>query len=123
VFLPFSVGTAAAGNVTFTLTLKDGKTEYRSGEPIILQLTFSTVEPDVQVNTTTTEPPSPIDTVVLAPTTNAFPWMEAQVKVRGSRYAPDYAAMMQLEPNKPVTLHLALNDCIGLTPQDTTPCT
>jgi hypothetical protein len=94
--------------VSLDMALAEGKTQFRSGEPIILQLSFVASATGVSLNTTTTNPASPIDTVLLTPSEGAYPWLEAQA--RGNRYSPDYAAMTELTPNKPAVINLTLND-------------
>ncbi len=108
VTLAMSSGIVFGGDVRFELTLKDGKTHFRSGEPILLQLSFTSDKPGFTINTTVTEPASPVDTVTLEPAEGAYPWMEQQA--RGHRYSPDYASMAELPLNKPIKLTLALND-------------
>jgi hypothetical protein len=87
--------------------LEGNGARYQIGEPILLELAFTAVTPGFSLNTTTTEPASPIDAVVLAPTAGVFPWLEDQA--RGNRYVPDYAAMAALEVGKTVTVRLPLN--------------
>jgi hypothetical protein len=106
-FLLFSAVTLAS-EVICELSLEGGKTQFRSGEPIVLQFSFTATGPGVSVDVTTTEPPSPIDTVVLTPKEGAFPWLDEQA--RGKRYSPDYVNTTTAEPNQPVTLTLTLND-------------
>jgi hypothetical protein len=106
-FLLFSAVTLAS-EVICELSLEGGKTQFRSGEPIVLQFSFTATGPGVSVDVTTTEPPSPIDTVVLTPKEGAFPWLDEQA--RGKRYSPDYVNTTTAEPNRPVTLTLTLND-------------
>jgi hypothetical protein len=86
VMLAMCTGIAFGADVRFELTLKDGKTHFRSGDPILLQLSFTSDKPGFNINTTVTEPPSPVDTVVLEPMDGAYPWMEMQA--RGHRYSP-----------------------------------
>jgi hypothetical protein len=106
-FLVFAA-VALASEVKCELSLQGGKTQFRSGEPIVVQLSFTADGPGVSVNVTTTEPPSPIDTVVLSPRTGAFPWLEEQA--RGKRYTPDYLTTVTAELNQPVSVTLTLND-------------
>ena len=107
-FLLLFTAVTLASEVKCELSLEGGKTQFRSGEPIVLQLSFTATGPAVSVDVTTTEPPSPIDTVVLTPKVSAFPWLEEQA--RGKRYSPDYMNTTTAEPNQPVTLTLTLND-------------
>jgi hypothetical protein len=95
------------GPVRVDLSLAEGKTVYRTGEPIQINLTFTASEAGYSLNGTTTNPASPVDTLFLSPTTGVFPWLEDQA--RGRRYSPDYASISSLEINKPVTIGLLLN--------------
>lgn len=106
-FVSLTASGHAAPAVRLELSLPAGKTTFRTGEPILLELAFTATEPGYSLNTTTTNPASPVDTLVLSPTDGVFPWLDDQA--RGNRYRPDYAALVSLEPNKPVTLSLALN--------------
>ena len=105
----FSVSASGqtAPPVRLELLLPQGKTTFRSGEPILLELSFTATEPGYSLNTTTTDPASPVDTLVLSPTEGVFPWLDDQA--RGNRYSPDYAGITSLEVNKPETVHLPLN--------------
>jgi hypothetical protein len=95
------------GPVRVGLSLAEGKTVYRTGEPIQINLTFTANEAGYSLNGTTTNPASPVDTLYLSPTTGTFPWLDDQA--RGHRYGPDYASIGSLEINKPVTIGLILN--------------
>jgi hypothetical protein len=103
--LLLSTAVAFASEVKCELTLQGGKTQFRSGEPIVLQLSFTADGPGVEVNVTT---PSPIDKVVLTPKEGAFPWLEEQA--RGKGYGPGSAQIATAEPNQPVYVTLTLND-------------
>jgi hypothetical protein len=96
-----------AGPLRVDLSLAEGKTTYRIGEPIILLLSFTADEPGYSFNGTTTQPPSPIDIVVLSPTAGVFPLLDDQA--RGHRYSPDYASIKDMEVNKPLIARLTLN--------------
>jgi len=65
---------------------------------MVLQLSFTANEPGVSANTTTTEPPSAFDTVVLTPKEGAFPWLEDPA--HGSRYSPHYLSTTTAEPDQ-----------------------
>ncbi len=95
------------GPVRVDLSLVDGKTVYRVGEPIQINLTFTASEAGYSLNGTTTSPASSVDTLFLSPTNGVFPWLDDQA--RGHRYGPDYASIGSLEINKPVTIGLILN--------------
>jgi hypothetical protein len=114
-FLGVLLGLVACGGafaqtgrpVRVEVSLAEGKTVYRAGERIQINLTFTASEAGFSLNGTTTEPASPIDTLFLSPTTGVFPWLDDQA--RGRRYSPDYASIVSLEINKPVTVRLILN--------------
>jgi hypothetical protein len=89
------------------LALAESQSTYRIGEPIYLRLVFTATEPGFSLNTTTTDPASPVDTLVLSPTAGVFPWLDDQA--RGHRYSPDYGSMASLEPSQPVSVGLVLN--------------
>jgi hypothetical protein len=97
----------AGGPVRVELSLAEGKTVYRIGEPIRVNLSFAASEAGFSLNGTTTEPASPIDVFFLSPMTGVFPWLDDQA--RGHRYGPDYGSITTLATNKPVTLGLILN--------------
>jgi hypothetical protein len=96
-----------SGPVRVDLSLAGGKTLYRIGEPIVLSLEFTASEAGFSLNGTTTDPASPVDKLVLSPTTGVFPWLDEQA--RGHRYGPDYASITTLEVNKPAMVGLTLN--------------
>ena len=89
------------------LSLKDGKNSYRIGEPIILDLEFSADQPGHLLNTTTTEPASPIDEITVTPSNGVFDWLADSS--RSYRYAPDYASTTKLEPGHPMHIVLPIN--------------
>jgi hypothetical protein len=89
------------------LSLKDDKNSYRIGEPIILDLEFSADQPGHLVNTTTTEPASPIDEITVTPSNGVFDWLADSS--RGHPYAPDYAMTTKLEPGHPMHIVLPIN--------------
>jgi len=93
--------------ITVKLSLEYGRGPYKIGEPILLDLTFLANEPGYSVNMTTTEPASPVDTLVLTPMIGVFPWLDHQA--RGQRYAPDYSAVSSLVVSEPQTVVLPLN--------------
>lgn len=98
----------ARAEVQLELGLKDGKTAFRSGEPIVLEMTFRSSAGGMVVNTTTTEPVSPVDDVVLTPLNGVTPWME--LRARGQRYTPDYMALAKVEEGVPAKVSVTLND-------------
>ncbi len=50
--------------VRVQLSLTGSQSTYRIGEPIDLSLVFTATEPGFSLNTTTTDPASPVDTLV-----------------------------------------------------------
>jgi hypothetical protein len=104
-------GSAGADNpsdVSLDLSFAGGISTFSPGDPIRLQLAFMAHSSGLSLNVTTTNPPSPVDTVVLTPLSGVFNWMED--RAGGHPYSPDYAALDKLEPGKPVTITLTLND-------------
>ncbi len=100
-------GVAQESPVTVTLSLVGHKTIYKIGEPILLHITFLATEPGLSLNTTTTEPASPVDEVVISPSSGVFPWLDDQA--RGQRYRPDYAALATLDVSNSQIITLPLN--------------
>jgi hypothetical protein len=98
--------TGSSSPVKVELSLAGDKTAYKIGEPILLRLTFSAAT-DISLNGTTTDPASPIDTLVVSPMQGVFPWLADQDD--GRAYAPDYAAMFTIGPGKSQTIELPLN--------------
>jgi hypothetical protein len=94
-------------SVQVALALKDGKSTYRMGEAIVLDLSFTANEAGHAINTTTTEPASPVDEIAIAPADGVFPWLEDSS--RGHPYSPDYAAIESLSPGTPLHILLPLN--------------
>ena len=95
------------GAAEVQLSLAVNKSSYRTGEPIVLELEFTASESGYSVDTTTTEPASPIDELVLSPKTGVYSWLDDQA--RGNRYWPDYSAMSALQPGQSVKVKLPLN--------------
>ena len=106
--MPRAEALVNANDVSLELSFVDGISAFNPGDPIRLQLVFTARRPGLSLNVTATTPPSPVDTVILTPLDGVFNWMEDQAG--GHRYAPDYAALANLEPGKPVTVTLTLND-------------
>src|SRR5215472_1870423 len=69
------------------LSVRDGKTRFRTGEPIRLVLTFTADKSGHLVDTTTTIPASPIDDIEISPDAGVFHWLDLYSS--GGRYAPD----------------------------------
>jgi hypothetical protein len=97
----------AAGPVHLELSVPRGKTTFQIGERIELILQFSVSAAGHFLDKTTTEPASPIDTIVVSPMTGVVPWLADQA--RGRPYVPDYSAMWPLMENKATILSLPLN--------------
>jgi hypothetical protein len=96
----------SAASVKVTLSLAGGKSDYRIGDPILLRLTFNAAAA-TDLNTTTTDPASPVDQMFVSPMDNVFPWLAD--RDGGHPYAPDYAALVRLEQDKLQTIELPLN--------------
>ena len=105
----FTHGSARGSDVVqVTLTLKDGKTRYRAGEPIILDLSFAANEPGHAIGSGTTEPPSPIDEIVISPKEGVSRWLDDASGRH--QYTPD-AEMppQQISPGEPSHILLPIN--------------
>jgi len=107
--------------VTLELSLRGDRHLYKIGETIHLQLTFTANESGLSLNMTTTEPASPIDTLVVSPMTGVFPWLEEQA--RAYRYSPDYAMVTSLQVGKPKPSLCRLTRYIASMRQGITACT
>lgn len=100
---------AAAQDVEVQLSLADGKTVYRTGEPIRLVMSFTTSGDGYVLNTTTTKPASPVDQILVAPDSKVSHWLD---EYSGSfRYAPDYMSLTGLS-STPSRVELAINDWV-----------
>jgi hypothetical protein len=97
----------AGGPVNVQLSLPEGRTTFRSGELIELNLQFSATVPGYTLNTLTAEPGSPIDKVIFSPMTGVFPWLEDEA--RGKGYGPGSASVFDLTENAPVTIPVPVN--------------
>jgi hypothetical protein len=95
------------GGVNVQLSLAGGRSIYRSGEPIRMILSFTADAPGYNLNTTTTQPASPVDDVTISPDSGVFHWLDDYS--RRGRYSPDYAGMTRLS-DEPSTVELTLND-------------
>ena len=93
--------------VRVQLSLRDGKSSYRIGEPIVRDLEFAADEPGYSVNGTTTQPASPIDQITITPSDGVFNWLADSS--RGHPYVPDYAMTSKLGPENPQHIPLLLN--------------
>ena len=88
--------------VTANLSLKNGKSSFRSGEEIELEISVRTSEPGCFVVSDTQ--PSPMDKIELTPTDGAYRW------VQGDWRGSDGFSWMQMEANKPAIIRIVLND-------------
>jgi hypothetical protein len=93
---------AAQAQNTAELALKGGQTHFYSGEPILLEVTTRTTQSDCSLVSDTR--PSPMDTVELSPDEGAFRWRQ------GNGDGSDSSGWSKLEPSKPSTDTLVLND-------------
>lgn len=66
--------------VALKLSLSEDRHVYKAGERILLHLTFTASETGFFLNGTTTEPASPVDTLVVSPMTGVFPWLDDQAR-------------------------------------------
>jgi hypothetical protein len=104
----FTQGSArGSGVVQVTLTLKDGNTTYRAGEPIILDLSFAANEPGLTIESGTTEPPSPIDEIVISPKEGVSRWLDDAAGRH--QYMPDAETPQQISPGEPSHILLPIN--------------
>ncbi len=105
-----AAGLRAQAPVAVALTLEAGRSTFQTGEKIALRLMFTASTAGYMLNNTVTEPASPLDKIVISPEIGVSRWLEE--RARGHRYVPDYASMVDLEPGKPQTITLALNDVV-----------
>ena len=84
------------------LAFKDGKAHFRSGEPIVLEVTYRPGREGCFLVSDTT--PSPIDVVEVTPTDGTFRWMQ------GNGNGSDASGWGKLEGNKSAVMRLTLND-------------
>jgi len=91
-----------ASSAVAELALKDGKTHFRSGEPIVLEVTYRPGADGCFLVSDTA--PSPMDVVEVTPTEGAFRWMQ------GNGGGSDASGWTQLKANMPAMVRLTLND-------------
>ncbi|HLK64936.1 MAG TPA: hypothetical protein VKU19_15950 [Bryobacteraceae bacterium] len=106
--LTFCLSTPAFSQVDVHLSLLDGKTSYRSGEPIRLVLTFSALSGSYMLNMTGEKPMSNLEEVVITPETGVYDWLK-DYRV-GHPDRRDYANFTNLSGTSPQIVELALND-------------
>ena len=94
-------------NVQVRLSLSDGKTIYRMGEPIRLVLTFTAKSGRYNLLMSSEKMVSSPDEVFLSPGKGAFAW--AAQNERGKYFMNDYFGYGELS-EKPIDIYLALND-------------
>jgi hypothetical protein len=92
----------AASPAVAELAFKDGKTHFRSGEPMVLEITYRPGADGCFLVSDTQ--PSPMDVVELTPTEGAFRWMQ------GNGAGSDASMWSQLKANTPALSQLTLND-------------
>jgi hypothetical protein len=102
------VAPANAAGVQAHLSIASGKTEFRSGEPIFLDLTFTSDAAVTEVMASDSSWPFSVDRVVLDRMQGVFPLYDDYV--RGHPFASDGVMVQELEPNKTVAVRLALTD-------------
>jgi len=102
---------ALCQDVRVLLSLEDGKTSYRSGEPIRLVLSFTAQRGNYMLNTGTGKPMSPVDEIAITPETGVNHWLDEYSG--GHRFWPDGIPVTDLSAT-PVRLVLALNDCLRI---------
>ena len=100
--------TAHATDVKVQLAMESTKTQSRTGEPIILDLNFSSDTPGIDVRASNSNWPFSTDTIVLNPTQGVFPWYDDQV--RGHPIGSDAVAIQSVAPTQQVTVRLTLTD-------------
>jgi hypothetical protein len=98
-------------DVHVLLSLENGKTGYRSGEPIRVVLSFTAVRGNYMLNTGTGQPMSPVDEIAIAPETGVNHWLDEYSG--GHRFQPDGIPVTNLSAT-PLPLVLVLNDCLRI---------
>lgn len=93
---------SAPPNATAQLVIKDSVSSFRSGEPIQLEIVYRSNEPTCYVVTNTE--PSLMDTVELTPEKGVYRWQQ------GDGAGSDASAWGKIEPGKPVSFGVTLND-------------
>jgi hypothetical protein len=106
-FWPCAADAEQTADVQVHLSIAGGKDSFQAGEPIILALTFTSAVPGYQLNEVTTEPASPVDQVLLSPGAGVYRLLDDYS--RDGRYSPDYEALYELDPGRPLTIEVSLN--------------
>jgi hypothetical protein len=91
-----------AASAIAELAFKDGKTHFRSGEPIVLEVTYRPGTDGCYLVSDTN--PSPMDVLEVTPTEGAFRWMQ------GNGTGSDGMSWGRLEATTPAVMQLTLND-------------
>lgn len=101
----FLVGTPTFGQarVRAELSLKDGQSQFRIGEPIALDLAVTADDPGYSINTTTAQLGSQIDDITVTPSDGVFDWLA------GHGFGLDYASVQDLKPGQTIHFHVLLN--------------
>lgn len=95
-----------ARHVQVSLSIRDGKTVFRSGEPIRLIVSFTADRPGYQVDTTIDKNSRVEDQIQIAPADGVFHWRE--LLSTPDDYGRDYASIIGLS-SQPVGLTMPLN--------------
>ena len=96
-----------AAPVRAVLSLAGEKKVFRAGEAVRVRVSFTSEREGYQLNTTTTQPPSAVDTISLSPEAGVYAW--AAEYTGGGMNHPDYASVENLSA-KPSSVVLTLND-------------
>lgn len=91
-----------ASSAVAELAFKGGKTHFRSGEPMVLEVTYRTGADGCYLVSDTE--PSPMDVVEVTPTEGAFRWMQ------GNGSGSDASTWGKVKADTPAVMRLTLND-------------
>lgn len=95
-----------ARHVQVSLSIRDGKTVFRSGEPIRLIASFTADRPGYQVDTTIDKSARPEDQIQISPEDGVFRWRE--LYSTPDAYGRDYGTSLRLS-ERPVGMTMPLN--------------
>ncbi len=95
-----------ARHVQVSLSIRDGKTVFRSGEPIRLIVSFTAGRPGYQVDTTIDKSARPEDQIQISPEDGVFRWRE--LYSTPDAYGRDYGTSLRLS-ERPVDMTMPLN--------------